>query len=277
MPVAHPPCSTAESHKYGVLFVFAAGGPLVNRWAGHSPDRRGRGLANPALQVDQPVAVSLHRHSRTVRRKPVCPSPAHRLSRRHRRVGAGGRLFRRDLFDPDDLRGKCNAALCDGPFHGRDSWVDCTARIRARRNLDCDCGRHWRHRHHGCRQVRWSCPERQPCRSWIGAWLCRLHCGVALGADWRNAAGGVPVRPLRHHHHVWNMPVPGSVCRTQRARWWCCDGHGGLSGRGRPDPLHAWVAQSAGCRTGLAVPGPRSCLPRFGSGSSLAKRRASTL
>lgn len=57
--------------------------------------------------------------------------------------------------------------------------------------------------------------EKQPCRAWIGIRFCCLHRGATMGADRGNAARGVPVGTLCDRHHFGHMLGPWALRRAE--------------------------------------------------------------
>ena len=192
-----PPASNADAHKYGVLFVFAAGCSVVNGRSWHSHDRRCCRLADSALPVDQPCRLFLYVLIRAaVGRKPLCPDPPRRRPRCYRGAIAGCGLFGRDLLDPEHLGRECHAAFCNGTVHGCGPRMDRILRERVRAAT-------W-----GAITVAIGgiaimvadksgsvVAERQPCSPWVSLRVRRLH----RGADDGGRTGemlpvGLPVR-----------------------------------------------------------------------------------
>lgn len=207
--------STADAHKYGVLFVFAAG----VLW---STVGLGIRLIEDAVvwQILLYRSISMSLFLYVLIRVRSGESPFVQI----RRIGAPAVIAGLSLVaaysggnlrDPEHLGRKCHASVCDSTVYGCGARMDSAARTCPRRNLDSDRRRNRRDRDHGRRQVRRRRPERQPCRAWFGIRFCSLHRGVAMGADRGNAASGVPLGHFRDRHHFGHMLGPRALLRAE--------------------------------------------------------------
>jgi uncharacterized membrane protein len=244
-----PPTSTADAHKYGVLFVFAAG----VLW---STVGLGIRMIEDAVvwQILLYRSISMSLFLYVVIRVRSGESPFVQI----RRVGfpsvvAGLSLvaaFSGGIYSIQNTS-VANAMLlfATAPFMAAVlGWIVLGERVRAATWVAIAVAI-------GGIAIMQRRPERQPCRAWIGIWLRGLHRCFAMGADRRNAPIGIPVRPIRHRRHIRHMPILGAIRCSQLARWHYIHGHGGFSGGCGTNSLHAGVTQPACSGACLALAG----------------------
>ena len=105
-------------------------GALVDRRAGHSPDRRRLGVADPVLPLHQPDPSALHRHPLAHGAGPR-PCLAGWTGGSDCGAVAGLRLLGRDFLHADNLRRQRHALFATAPFMAAVlGWIVLRERVR---------------------------------------------------------------------------------------------------------------------------------------------------
>ena len=168
-----------DAHKYGLLFVFAAG----VLW---STVGLGIRMIEDAVvwQILLYRSISMSLFLYLVIRVRSGESPFVQIrrtgfscSRSRPRFGCG--IFWRDLCYPKHLRCECNAALCNSAIHGRSLRLVDFKRTGSGRHLDSYCYRPLRDSNNGFGQVWRGRYFWEPCCTWVCPWASqylRLPC-----------------------------------------------------------------------------------------------------